>query len=566
MSLAVEHPLIDSLIRGTRQEEQVRIFIKETMLEKQRSSLNVEPEKHGVFTGKYCINPFNGEKVPIFAANFVLMEYGTGAVMAVPAHDQRDFDFACKYDLPVRLVVEPQNQPAGNEMMQEAWEGDGSLINSGNFNGLSSAAAKKAIIEHAEQQGFGKAHITYRLRDWGISRQRYWGTPIPIIYCDNCGIVPVPEEQLPITLPGTDDLDGIHTPLHQQKEFYTTLCPQCGGPARRETDTMDTFVESSWYFARYTSPRNEEAPLDRAAAKYWLAVDQYIGGVEHAILHLLYSRFFTKLLRDSGYLDIDEPFINLLTQGMVIKDGSKMSKSKGNVVDPSDLIDQYGADTVRLFSLFAAPPERDLEWNAQGVDGASRFLKKVFRLIHANQSAFAVQESAVQAEKLDDADRSLHRKTHQTIRRVTNSIETNFHFNTAISGVMELVNQISSTAGDGKSVDNGVLRESLQTVLMLLFPMVPHFCEELWEFTGHDKPLDLQTWPLFDPDAAQEDELTIVVQVNGKVRTRLQAGVDVSDDELKDKALADDRVIKFMDGKEPKKIIVVKRKLVNIVI
>jgi leucyl-tRNA synthetase len=566
MSLAVEHPLIDSLIRGTRQEEQVRIFIKETMLEKQRSSLNVEPEKHGVFTGKYCINPFNGEKVPIFAANFVLMEYGTGAVMAVPAHDQRDFDFACKYDLPVRLVVEPQNQPAGNEMMQEAWEGDGSLINSGNFNGLSSAAAKKAIIEHAEQQGFGKAHITYRLRDWGISRQRYWGTPIPIIYCDNCGIVPVPEEQLPITLPGTDDLDGIHTPLHQQKEFYTTLCPQCGGPARRETDTMDTFVESSWYFARYTSPRNEEAPLDRAAAKYWLAVDQYIGGVEHAILHLLYSRFFTKLLRDSGYLDIDEPFINLLTQGMVIKDGSKMSKSKGNVVDPSDLIDQYGADTVRLFSLFAAPPERDLEWNAQGVDGASRFLKKVFRLIQANQSAFAVQESAVQAEKLDDADRSLHRKTHQTIRRVTNSIETNFHFNTAISGVMELVNQISSTAGDGKSVDNGVLRESLQTVLMLLFPMVPHFCEELWEFTGHDKPLDLQTWPLFDPDAAQEDELTIVVQVNGKVRTRLQAGVDVSDDELKDKALADDRVIKFMDGKEPKKIIVVKRKLVNIVI
>ena len=566
MSLAVEHPLIDSLIKGTEQEEQVRSFVQETMLEKQRTTLNEEPEKHGVFTGRYCINPFNGEKVPIYAANFVLMEYGTGAVMAVPAHDQRDFDFACKYELPIRRVIQPEDQPDGTETLQEAWEGDGSLVDSGNFTGLSSTAAKKAIIEYAEQQGFGKAHITYRLRDWGISRQRYWGTPIPVIHCEKCGVVPIPEEQLPVTLPGTEDPDGGHAPLHQQKEFYTTTCPTCGGPARRETDTMDTFVESSWYFARYTSPRNEDAPLDRAAAKYWLGVDQYIGGVEHAILHLLYSRFFTKLLRDLGYLDIDEPFINLLTQGMVIKDGSKMSKSKGNVVDPSDLIDQYGADTVRLFSLFAAPPERDLEWNARGVDGASRFLKKVFRLIHANQDAFGTDNSTVQTDNLNDADRSLHRKTHQTIKKVTSSIETNFHFNTAISGVMELVNQIATTAGDGKSVDSGVLRESLQTVLMLLFPMVPHFCEELWELTGHATPLDRQLWPAFDPDAAQEDELTIVVQVNGKVRTRLQVGMNVSDDELKSRALSDDRVIKFMAGKEAKKIIVVKRKLVNIVI
>ncbi len=566
MSLAVEHPLIDSLIKGTEQEEQVRSFVQETMLEKQRTTLNEEPEKHGVFTGRYCINPFNGEKVPIYAANFVLMEYGTGAVMAVPAHDQRDFDFACKYELPIRRVIQPEDQPDGTETLQEAWEGDGSLVDSGNFTGLSSTAAKKSIIEYAEQQGFGKAHITYRLRDWGISRQRYWGTPIPVIHCEKCGVVPIPEEQLPVTLPGTEDPDGGHAPLHQQKEFYTTTCPACGGPARRETDTMDTFVESSWYFARYTSPRNEDAPLDRAAAKYWLGVDQYIGGVEHAILHLLYSRFFTKLLRDLGYLDIDEPFINLLTQGMVIKDGSKMSKSKGNVVDPSDLIDQYGADTVRLFSLFAAPPERDLEWNARGVDGASRFLKKVFRLIHANQDAFGTDNSTVQTDNLNDADRSLHRKTHQTIKKVTSSIETNFHFNTAISGVMELVNQIATTAGDGKSVASGVLRESLQTVLMLLFPMVPHFCEELWELTGHATPLDRQLWPAFDPDAAQEDELTIVVQVNGKVRTRLQVGVNVSDDELKSRALSDDRVIKFMAGKEAKKIIVVKRKLVNIVI
>jgi len=565
MSLAVEHPLIDSLIKDTGYEEGVHNFINETILEKQRTSLDEEPEKHGIFTGKYCINPFNGEQVPIYVANFVLMEYGTGAVMAVPAHDQRDFDFACKYDLPIRQVVRPKEQLSDSEPMETAWEGDGNLVDSGDFTGLSSAAANKAIIEHAEQQGFGKAHITYRLRDWGISRQRYWGTPIPIIHCQTCGVVPVPEEQLPVPLPGTSDPEGSHAPLHQQESFYSTTCPKCGAPASRETDTMDTFVESSWYFARYTSPRNEEKPLDREAAKYWLSVDQYIGGVEHAILHLLYSRFFTRLLRDLGYLDIDEPFTNLLTQGMVIKDGSKMSKSKGNVVDPSDLIDKYGADTVRLFSLFAAPPERDLEWNAQGVDGASRFLKKVFRLVHANLDCFT-DSLPVQVDTLSEEDRNLHRKTHQTIKRVTSNIETNFHFNTAISGVMELVNQISTTVTEEKIIHSGVLRESLLTVLMLLSPMVPHFCEELWQITGHDRPLDLQRWPSFDPTAAKEDKLTIVVQVNGKVRTRLQVSTEISDDELKRNALADDRVIKFMDGKESKKIIVVKRKLVNIVI
>ncbi|RUM47582.1 MAG: leucine--tRNA ligase, partial [Desulfocapsa sp.] len=372
-------------------------------------------------------------------------------------------------------------------------------------------------------------------------------------------------DQLPVVLPGIDAPDGSHVPLHQQQEFYTTTCPQCGSPARRETDTMDTFVESSWYFARYTSPRNEKAPLDRKAAKYWLSVDQYIGGVEHAILHLLYSRFFTKLLRDLGYLEVDEPFIHLLTQGMVIKDGAKMSKSKGNVVDPSDLIDQYGADTVRLFSLFAAPPERDLEWNAQGVDGASRFLKRVFRLIHAHHDCFG-ENTGVHVENLQDRDRSLHRKTHQTIKRVTTSIETNYHFNTAISGVMELVNQIVAATAEQSPVDRAVLRESMETVLLLLFPMVPHFCEELWEFIGHEQPLDRQCWPSHDPEAAQEEELTIVVQVNGKVRTRLQVSTDISDDRLKEKALADERVIKFMAGKDTKKIIVVKGKLVNIVV
>ena len=565
MSLAVEHPLIDSLIQGTGEEDKVRRFIETTILEKQRSSLDEEPEKHGVFTGRYCINPFNGEQVPIYVANFVLMEYGTGAVMAVPAHDQRDFEFARKYDLAIRPVIQPKDQQLSGAAMEAAWEGDGILADSGEFTGMSSGAAKKAIIEFARKQGFGKSEITYRLRDWGISRQRYWGTPIPIIHCKTCGIVPVPEDQLPVVLPGTDDPDGSHAPLHQQEAFYSTTCPKCGAPARRETDTMDTFVESSWYFARYTSPRDEDAPLDRKAAKYWLSVDQYIGGVEHAILHLLYSRFFTKLLRDLGYLDVDEPFINLLTQGMVIKDGSKMSKSKGNVVDPSDLIDQYGADTVRLFSLFAAPPERDLEWNAQGVDGASRFLNRVFRLIHANRDCFT-ENTGVQVDSLQARDRELHRKTHQTIERVTTSIETNFHFNTAISGVMELVNQIASATAQKNPVDSAVLRESLQTVLLLLFPMVPHFCEELWKITGHEQAMDRQSWPSHDSEAAKEDELTIVIQVNGKVRTRLQVGIEVSDDALKEKALADERIIKFMAGKAAKKIIVVTGKLVNIVV
>ncbi|CAK8720235.1 leucine--tRNA ligase [Candidatus Electrothrix laxa] len=573
MSLAVEHPLVDTLIAGTEHEQPVRQFIDQTLVEKQRMAMDQEPEKHGVFTGKYCINPFNGNRVPIYVANFVLIEYGTGAVMAVPAHDQRDFEFARKYELPVRPVVQPEEKLDGDNM-EAAWEGDGILADSAEFSGLTSAEAKKAIIAHAEQKGFGKQHITYRLRDWGVSRQRYWGTPIPVVHCDACGAVPVPEEQLPVLLPGSQPPYGSHAPLHQQEAFYTVTCPKCGQPAKRETDTMDTFMESSWYFGRYTSPR-ADAPIDTKAAKYWLAVDQYIGGVEHAILHLLYARFFTKLLRDLGYLSIDEPFNNLLTQGMVIKDGAKMSKSKGNVVDPHGLITQYGADTVRLFSLFAAPPERDLEWNAQGVEGSFRFLNRVFRLIHSQREncfAASTEETgatvSIQVDKLSQTDRQLHRKTHQTIQRVTGSIETNFHFNTAISGVMELVNQITAATGDGakQPVGQAVLREALQTVLVLLFPMVPHFCQELWELTGHNEPLDHHPWPEHDPEAVKEDELTIVVQVNGKVRARLQVVADIGEEDIKQKALADERVTSFISEKAVKKIIVVKGKLVNIVI
>ena len=563
MSLAVEHPMIDLLVQGKPQEEEVRAFVHETVLAKQRSSLDQELDKRGVFTGSYCTNPFTNERIPIYVANFVLMEYGTGAVMAVPAHDQRDFEFARTYDLPIKVVVQPEGDPFDPATMAEAFEGPGVLVNSGQFTGMESIAAQQAIIAEAQRRQFGAPHVTYRLRDWGISRQRYWGAPIPVIHCDNCGIVPVPESDLPILLPGADEPAGSHSPLHQQPDFIAATCPRCGRQARRETDTLDTFVESSWYFARYTNPGLDSAPIDKEAAAYWLPVDQYIGGVEHAILHLLYARFFTKMLRDLGYLTVDEPFTNLLTQGMVIKDGAKMSKSKGNVVDPNDLINQYGADTVRLFSLFAAPPERDLEWNAQGVEGASRFLNRVFRMIMSQRACFD-QSVTVDLANLNAVSRTLHRKTHQTIKRVTESIESNFHFNTAISGIMELVNLV--TAPTDEPVDAAVLREAFSTILTLLFPMAPHLCEELWQATGHEQPLNDAAWPAFNADAAKEDEITIVIQVNGKVRGKVLVAADTNEASLKQLAVNDEKVAKMLAGQQPKKIIVVPKKLVNIVL
>ncbi len=568
MSLAVEHPLVQQLIQDSDNKEKVEQFVENTILEKQRTSADQEPDKKGAFTGKYCINPFTGEAIPIYVANFVLMEYGTGAVMAVPGHDQRDFEFAKNYDLPIKVVIQPKQEPLLDpEQMDSAYDGIGQLVNSGDFSGQNSVKAQEAIITFAQKQNFGKPHITYRLRDWGISRQRYWGAPIPIIHCKECGIVPVPEKDLPVELPGTNSPDGNHTPLHQQADFYNTLCPSCGIDARRETDTMDTFVESSWYFIRYMNPHYTDGPVDPVAANYWKSVDQYIGGVEHAILHLLYSRFFTKILRDLGYLNIDEPFANLLTQGMVIKDGSKMSKSKGNVVDPNDLTSIYGADTVRLFSLFAAPPEKDLEWSSQGVEGASRFLNRVYRLVTQNINCFSAINN-IEINKLNEASRALHRKTHQTIQRVTDSIETNFHFNTAISAVMELVNLASSAlqTADQNEIELSVLREALETTLVLLFPMVPHFCSELWSATNQEKSLDNSTWPTFNASAAKEDQLTIVVQVNGKVRSKLLVPTDMSDKEIETTALQDFKVVKFLKDTTPKKVIVVKKKLVNIVI
>jgi len=568
MSIAPEHPLALELSAGTPQEGAVKEFVARIKIEKQRQKPEDETEKEGVFTGGYCLNPFTGERLPVYVANFVLMEYGTGAVMAVPAHDQRDFEFARKYGIEIKVVIQPEGESLAPAIMTEAHEGPGALVASGDFTTLPSDQAKAAITAAATEKGFGCQRTTFRLRDWGISRQRYWGAPIPMLHCAHCGVVPVPEKDLPISLPTDVQFDKSgKSPLHTLESFYQTTCPVCHGPARRETDTMDTFVESSWYFARYVSPRFTEGVLDKAKGDYWLPVDQYIGGVEHAILHLLYSRFFTKVLRDLGYLSIDEPFTNLLTQGMVIKDGTKMSKSKGNVVDPNELVEKYGADTVRLFSLFAAPPERDLEWSDQGVEGAYRFLNRVHRLVDENLSVFAKPASGLPKE-MNAPSVALHRKTHQTIRKFGADIEAKFHFNTAISAVMELTNTLYSLAADesGEAADPAVIREAIEAMLALLSPMVPHLCAELWELTKHPTPLAEVLWPEYDDEAVREEAITIVVQVKGKVRSQLQVAPGTSDGDLEKMALADEKVLKFLEGKPVRKVIVVPNKLINIVI
>jgi len=562
MSIAPEHPLLDELCRGSGQEEKVRAFVDETKNAKQRANYEDVLEKAGVFTGSYCLNPFTNQQIPIYTANFVLMDYGTGAVMAVPAHDQRDYEFASKYNLLIKQVIQPSS---GELPVNAAYEGPGLLIESGQFSGLDNDAAKAAITSQAEDRGFGKSKTTFRLRDWGISRQRYWGSPIPMLTCESCGIQPVPSAELPVLLPTDVQFDKSgKSPLHSLESFYTTTCPRCNGKARRETDTMDTFVESSWYYARYTSPQFAHGMVDKSAANYWLPVDQYIGGVEHAILHLLYSRFFTKAMRDVGYLTIDEPFTNLLTQGMVIKDGTKMSKSKGNVVDPDTLVKKYGADTVRLFSLFAAPPERDLEWNDQGVEGSSRFLSKLFRFVVANGNK---QRLAMPAT-LDGPSRLLERKTHQTIHKFSTDIENNFHFNTCISSVMELMNVLTTYAVDAarEQAHPAMVQFAIDTIIKLLYPMVPHLCAELWQLTGHSDALDTIAWPAFDPEATKEDELTIVIQIGGKVRSRLQVPAGTSEDQLKEMALADERASKYIGEKPIRKVIVVKDKLINIIV
>jgi leucyl-tRNA synthetase len=562
MSIACEHPLLDELISGSEYEQAVRAFVEKTTTEKIRRNLSEEPEKEGVFTGRYCINPFTNEQIPIYVANFVLIEYGTGAVMAVPAHDQRDFEFARKYQLPIRAVITEDGNTIDTDQMDEARTEPGILTQSGHFDGIDSITAQHRIVAHAQEKNFGRAQVTYRLRDWGISRQRYWGAPIPMIHCPSCGVVPAALEELPITLPDDEPHSKSDcAPLSQRPDFIATTCPRCQEPARRETDTMDTFVESSWYFARFACPLSKE-PLDTQQADYWLPVDQYIGGIEHAILHLLYARFFTKVLRDLGYINVSEPFANLLTQGMVIKDGAKMSKSKGNVVDPDDLLSQYGADTVRLFSLFAAPPEKDLEWNDQGVEGAHRFLNRLYRAITIRDQKVAEDEVV---ETTDVSDRIIHRKMHQTIKKVQSDIEANFHFNTAISAIMELFN-LTSEERTTHRFSRPALRQCYQTILVLLYPMVPHFCSEMWHLLGNTTELEQQTWPEYDDEAAREELLTIVAQVCGKVRSRLQVPAGISDDTLQEMVLADANVQRFIDNKPIRKVIVVKNKLVNVVV
>ncbi len=574
MSISPEHPLALELAKGTGHEEEVKKFV-----ERWKAALKSErygqTEKEGVFTGSYAVHPVTGEDIPIYVANFVLMEYGTGAVMAVPAHDQRDFEFAKKYGLPIKVVIMPKDKTISPEDMEEAWEGPGILVNSGRFDGLDNQEAKKKIVEFLEKEGKGKGKVTYRLRDWGISRQRYWGAPIPIIHCEKCGAVPVKKEDLPVELPFDVEFDPSgRSPLPQIESFWKTTCPKCGGPARRETDTMDTFVESSWYFARYVCPDDDTKPLDKERVDKWLPVDQYIGGIEHAILHLLYSRFFTKVLRDLGYLSVDEPFDRLLTQGMVLKDGAKMSKSKGNVVDPNTMIERYGADTVRLFILFAAPPERDLEWSDRGVEGAHRFIQRLWRLVTENldrltKTDYSKEELSTLC-KDNKRLKAIRQKTHQTIKKVTEDIEERYHFNTAISAVMELVNEISAALQDKKAVNTDafwkVLKEALEASLLLLCPMIPHVTSELWQLLGHDRLIAQEPWPKHDKDAAKKDSVVIVIQIKGKVRGKIEAPAGADQEEVFDLAKHEPNVLKYIEGKEIRKVIYVQDRLLNIVV
>lgn len=572
MSLAPEHPLLEKICPKSAGSVAVWQFVERAQ-QAQRSDRTTDLlEKEGVFTGSYCINPMTQAKMPIYVANFVVMEYGTGAVMAVPAHDQRDFEFAQKYNLPIKIVIEPDGASASASSTQpltHAFEEDGVLVDSGPFSGMSSAQARQAITEALAAAGRGAQSVQYRLRDWGISRQRYWGAPIPIIYCDQCGIVPVPEKDLPVVLPtDLELLPNGASPLPFSEAFVNTPCPQCGKPARRETDTMDTFVESSWYFARFACADFDQGPLDGPRVDYWLPVDQYIGGIEHAVLHLLYSRFFVKVLRDMGYVKMDEPFMNLLTQGMVIKDGSKMSKSKGNVVDPDEMVAGYGADTVRLFCLFASPPERDLDWSDQGVEGAFRFLSRVWRMVADHLEALRSARAFAGHETLSGALAELHRKTHQTIKKVTEDIRDRFHFNTAIAAVMELVNLIYQTI-EAPSDDEKywpVLRKAVEAVILTISPMVPHVAEELWQALGHGHSIMREKWPEWLEEALQTDETLIVVQVNGKLRGRITVSSTASREDLERAALADGKIRDFLAGKPVKKVVVVPNRLINIVV
>lgn len=566
MVLAPEHPLTLGLSRGTDQEGPVGEFVQKVKAQDRSFRGEISLEKEGVFTGKYAINPLNGVKVPIYVGNFVLMEYGTGAIMAVPAHDQRDYEFAKEYDIPVIVTITPKDRTLDAATMDCAYVDDGVLVNSDHFNGMNNREAINAIIDYLEEKGLGTRTVNYRLKDWGISRQRYWGAPIPIIYCEKCGTVPVPEADLPVVLPTDLEIKMVgRSPLADHPAFYEVECPVCKAKARRETDTMDTFVESSWYFLRYACP-DFDGPLDKKRVDYWMPVDQYIGGIEHAVLHLLYSRFFNRVLNELDLVAVREPFKNLLTQGMVIKDGAKMSKSKGNVVDPNYLIERYGADTARLFCLFASPPERDLDWSDQGVEGSYRFLQRVWRLVDEHRD---VLRGVTSADKLPDAaaeEKPLIHKIHKTIMKVSEDLER-FHLNTAIAGVMELVNLTYKFIEKGSLNDRAqaLFRGSVETILRLLYPFVPHITCELWQALDRDAASIGLSWPVWDSELVKEEKIMIPVQINGKLRDTFEADRDLSEDAVREIVFALEKVQKHIEGKTVRKTIVIPNKLVNIV-
>ena len=597
LMLAPEHRLVQEWSKSASQAGFAET-LKRFQAQDRTARMTGEIEKEGFDTGRSAINPFTNLPVPIWVANFVLGEYGTGAVMGVPGHDQRDFEFALKYKLPITVVVQREGPAFTADALTEAYDGPGRLVNSGEFDGLSSDEAIDKMTAVAQARGIGEGTVQYRLKDWGISRQRYWGTPIPVLYCEKCGMVPVPADDLPVLLPKTVEFSGRgDSPLAQIPEFVNAICPECGGPARRETDTMDTFVDSSWYFFRFCDPKNPDLPFDPDKVGYWGPVDFYSGGVEHAILHLIYSRFFSRVFRDLGMTVIDEPFTRLLTQGMVLKDGQVMSKSKGNVVDPDDMIQKYGADALRLYVMFVAPPEKEIEWTDAGLEGSFRFLARVWRLVDQLSAAFAGREiPAVGDLALDDGERALRRKTHETIRRVTLDLDPRVHLNTAVSSQMELVNElyafcnrvgivrvgrdsdeaqgVSSTEGRATSAalrpaTLAVLKEAVEALVLMLSPFAPHMCEELWEHLGHTGGVVSAGWPAFDEAVAKADEIVVPVQVNGKLRTRLTVPADSTDDTLRELALADPQVIKYLEGKTVRKTVVAGgqgSKLVSIVV
>lgn len=568
MALAAEHPLIKKICENNPKADEINAFCERVRNQSEIERTSSESEKEGVFTGVYCINPFTGRKVEIWVTNYVLYDYGTGAVMGVPTGDQRDWMFADKYGIEKIVTICPIGKELKLEEMTCAYEEkEGMLVNSGEFTGMEMHKAMSAIMDKAEAEGFGKRRVNYRLRDWLISRQRYWGAPIPIIYCPHCGEVLVPEDQLPVRLP--EDVSftaGAKSPLATSEEFLHCKCPKCGADATRETDTMDTFLCSSWYYLRYTDAHNDKMPFDKELNNYWGPVDQYIGGIEHAILHLLYSRFFVKVLRDAGLVDYDEPFSNLLTQGMVIKDGAKMSKSLGNVVSPEEILSKYGADTARLFILFAAPPERELEWSDQGVEGSFRFLNRIWRIVQAFEAVLAQKVTEYDHSNLSEADKDLRRVLHSSIKKVTNDIETRFNFNTAISTMMELVNALYAYKEAAKEPNAGLIYEAISDLIKMMSPFVPHITEELWRGAiDANSSVHEQSWPECDEEALKVDNVEIVLQVNGKVRGRLTVPAEVTKEELEKIAMADANVQAHIGDATVRKVICVPGRLVNIV-